>query len=165
MRVKARGSGSTRTSRERIYKNMEVSHMVCMGILIMASVIDIRQRNIPVGMLAAADTGALVYQAVFQKEDVILVAGGAAAGIVMLAVSRLTKEGIGYGDSLGILGLGIYLGLWGLLEVLAGAFFLLALGAAFVLAKKRMSRKSMLPFYPFLAVSYLLCQIGGVYGY
>ncbi len=143
---------------------MKLSQMICMGILTGLSVIDIKCRKIPIGILAAADAGALIYQALFGKEDAALVFGGIAVGILMLAISRLTEESIGYGDSLGIAGLGGYLGFWKLLEVLAAAFFLLAVCGILVLTKKRMERKSALPFYPFLAVSYILYQLGGVYG-
>ena len=163
---KRRGSGHVQSAESKSNgkdKKMKISQMNCMGILTGLSVIDIKCRKIPIGILAAADAGALIYQALFRKEDAALVFGGIAVGILMLAISRLTEESIGYGDSLGIAGLGGYLGFWKLLEVLAAAFFLLAVCGILVLTKKRMERKSALPFYPFLAVSYILYQLGGVY--
>lgn len=138
---------------------VEASQIVCMGILIVISVIDLRNRRIPAGILAAAGTGAFLCQCLCRREDVMLVIGGMGVGALFLFISRVTREGIGYGDSLGILGLGIYLGLWKLLEVLAGAFVLLALCGIVVLIRKKMSRKSVLPFYPFLALSYVICLI------
>ncbi len=62
---------------------------------------------------------------------------------------------MGYGDSWGVVILGIYLGLWGLIEVLSVTFFMLALFAAVVLSKKKMSAKCGIPFYPFLTGGYL----------
>lgn len=58
--------------------------------------------------------------------------------------------------------LGIYLGVWGLLEVLATSFFILgilALGCVTLRRKKSLA----FPFYPFLTVGYLfgVC-IGGL---
>ena len=140
----------------------EVSHIVCMGILILASAIDIKYRKIPVWILSGIIVAAFFYQSLWGGEDVVLIAGGAAVGAAFLLISRVTKEAVGYGDSLGILGLGIYLGLWGLVEILAGAFFMLALCGAFVLAVKRMSRKCALPFYPFLAAAYAIWVIGEI---
>lgn len=139
---------------------MEISQMICLGILVIISVIDTKWRKIPVCILAGMIIGALAYQCFWCKGDIVLIVGGIAVGGVFLIVSRITKEGMGYGDSLGILGLGIYLGLWKLLEILAGAFFLLALSGIFVLAAKRMSRKCALPFYPFLTAAYMVWVIG-----
>lgn len=141
---------------------MEADRIVCLGILVIVSVVDMKYRKIPVGILAVMIAGACVFQCLCHKEDTALIAGGVAVGIVFLFISRVTKEGVGYGDSLGILGLGIYLGLWKLFEVLAGALFLLALCAIVVLAGKKMSRKAALPFYPFLTAAYVLWMAGEI---
>lgn len=135
---------------------MEISQIVCLGILIIISVIDIKYRKIPVGVLAAANIGALVYQCLCYGGDILLIIGGMMTGAVFLIISKVTGEGIGYGDSMGILGLGIYVGLWNILEILAGAFFVLAVCAIAVLIKKKMSRKGALPFYPFLTIAYII---------
>ena len=121
---------------------MEISRMICFGILAGMSVLDIASRKVPVKAL-------------------LILAAGAAVGVLFIFMSKVTKEGIGYGDSLGIFVLGMYLGVWSLLEVLSGAFFLLAISAAVLLAGKRMSRKCALPFYPFLTIGYALWMIGG----
>ena len=100
----------------------EISQMICMGILLSLSVIDIHFRRIPADIL----------------------------------VSKVTREGFGYGDSWAILALGIYLGLWGVLDVLVGTFCFLAVAALVCLTAKKMSRKHTIPFIPFLAAGYLL---------
>lgn len=141
---------------------MEVDQIVCLGILIIVSVIDIKYRKIPVEILAAMNAGAVVFRCLCHREDVVLIAGGIVTGIVFLFISKGTKEGVGYGDSLGILGLGIYLGVWKLFEVLAGAFFMLTICAIIVLAGKKMSRKAALPFYPFLTAAYVLWMAGEI---
>lgn len=51
-------------------------------------------------------------------------------GILFLLISKVTEEGFGYGDSLAILILGIYLGFWGLIGVLSGAFLLLVMAVS-----------------------------------
>ena len=79
----------------------EVSHIVCMGILILASAIDIKYRKIPVWILSGIIVAAFFYQSLWGGEDVVLIAGGAAVGAAFLLISRVTKEAVGYGDSLG----------------------------------------------------------------
>ena len=70
---------------------------------------------------------------------------------------------IGYGDSLAILILGIYLGIWGLLEVLMTAFFILGIIGLICVVIKRKKKGLAFPFYPFLTVGYLLgVCIGGI---
>ena len=90
------------------------------------------------------------------KGDLRMLLGGTGVGAVFLLVSRMTGEGVGYGDSWLILILGIYLGMWKLLEVLAGTCLLLAVTSVICLTVKRMSRRCTLPFVPFLAAGYLL---------
>ena len=90
------------------------------------------------------------------------IAGRRLIGMIFIGISKITREAIGYGDSLAILILGIYLGVWGLLEVLATSFFILGiLALGFVTLRRKKSLA--FPFYPFLTVGYLfgVC-IGGL---
>lgn len=134
----------------------EISRFVCLGILAGMSVMDIKVRKIPILMLVTGIVAAIIYQVVFRTENLMIVIGGMAIGVFFFLVSMITGENIGYGDCFGILGLGIYLGIWKLLEVLAGTFFLLTCGAMVALLRKKMSKKCALPFFPFLAAGYLL---------
>ena len=139
----------------------EISQVFCMGILLSLSVIDIHFRRIPVDILVMASIAALVYQGITRQADLWMAAGGAGVGILFLLVSKVTREGFGYGDSWAILALGIYLGLWGVLDVLAGKFCLLAAASLICLTAKKMSRKHTIPFIPFLAAGYLLSVLTG----
>lgn len=138
-----------------------VSQWMVAGILVSLSVVDIHYRRIPVDMLVLMNAAVVLYQILVRRESILLVAGGAGVGVLFFLISRVTREGIGYGDSWAILILGIYLGLWGILEILAVTFLLLTVAAVFCLARKRMSRKKTIPFYPFLAAGYLVCIVAG----
>lgn len=130
-----------------------------MGILAWISVIDLRTRKIPVSLLMILNLLVLIRQICrlsSGREDAVLIMGGMGVGAVFFLVSRVTKEGIGYGDSWMILILGIYLGVWGLLEVLSYACLLLAAASVVCLSVKKMSAGYTLPFVPFLAAGYLL---------
>lgn len=137
----------------------ELSQMICMGILLSLSVIDIHFRKIPTDILVLASIAALAYQGMTGKADLWLAAGGAGVGILFLMVSIVTREGLGYGDSWAILVLGLYLGLWGVLDVLIVAFGLLAVASIICLTVKKMSRKHSIPFIPFLAAGYLISML------
>ena len=76
-------------------------------------------------------------------------------GLLLLLISKCTKEAIGYGDSLMILLLGMYLGGMRVLLVLFWASFLAGICSLFLLLGRKRKKKEALPFLPFLAVSYL----------
>ena len=80
----------------------------------------------------------------------ILWLSGAVVGLLFLAIGKVTGEALGYGDGVLIGILGIYLGIWDLLGLLATTFFLTALFAAAVLVISKFKRKSAFPFVPFL---------------
>lgn len=133
----------------------KISEMACLIVMIALSVKDIKMHKVSAYGLLAAGAASICYQWVIGKMDIKLILGGIVVGMLFIVISKVTQEGIGYGDSLGILILGIYLGIWGLLTVVSIAFFLLLCVMIPLLFIKRMSRKCALPFYPFLTIGYL----------
>lgn len=137
----------------------KVNEVICLLILLFFSIMDIQMRKVSVYMLAAAGAGSILYQLLAGKMNLWLLAGGCLIGVSFVLLSKITDEGIGYGDSIGILVLGIFLGFWRVLTVISTAFFLLLCVLIPVMWKKRMSRKAALPFYPFLTGGYLCLMI------
>ena len=145
-----------------MFQMWTVSRIVAMVILTGLSFMDYKIRKVPRDVLLLCMAGTVLYQAVTQNIDWMVSLGGGLIGMIFIGISKITREAIGYGDSLAILILGIYLGVWGLLEVLATSFFILgilALGCVTLRRKKSLA----FPFYPFLTVGYLfgVC-IGGL---
>ncbi len=133
----------------------KISQGMCLLGLVGLGVEDIRKKKIPGWILGVGIFVSTFYQGFTREESLPVILGGAALGMLFLFISKGTREGIGYGDSLGILVLGIYLGIWKLAEVLCVSFFLLFFAAMFFFFKKK-NRKYGIPFYPFLAAGYLL---------
>ena len=79
---------------------------------------------------------------------------GAGIGLIFIGISKMTKEALGYADSLLIVTLGILLGIKKLLLVLWIAFSLAAVFSAIGLLLKKFSRQLAFPFLPFLTISY-----------
>jgi len=134
---------------------MFVEIIIAISLLGLA-IVDIFRKRIPlmvvVGLILTA-IGAVLFTHSF---DWVLTLGGALVGLVFILVSKITKEGIGYGDSLLILALGIYLGFWKVMVLIMIAFFLSALFAIFVAIIRKKGRKTRFPFVPFLAFSYVV---------
>lgn len=141
----------------------EIGQIGCGVYLCMLSVIDIWIRRLPVLGLAAGGIAAAIWCAYQGEIPPVLSLAGAATGVVFIGVSKVTEEGFGYGDSILILVLGIYLGFWNLLGVLLGAFFLSAGFAVIALYFRMFNRNTGYPFVPFLCTSYILwASLGGM---
>ena len=140
-----------------------VSRIIAMVILTGLSFMDYKIRKVPRDVLILCVAGAVIYEMVTQNVDWLVSVTGAGIGVMFMGISKVTQEAIGYGDSLAILILGIYLGIWGLLEVLATAFFILGILALSCLILKQKKKTLTFPFYPFLTAGYLfgVC-IGGL---
>lgn len=132
----------------------EVSQIGYAVYLCILSIIDIWLQRVPLWLLAAGGAGAVIVRACQAEVPLALVLAGAGVGAIFLVISRITREGFGYGDSLLIVIMGIFLGLWNLLGVLLGAFLFSAAFAVIFLIYKGPDRKAGYPFVPFLLISY-----------
>lgn len=132
----------------------EISQAGCLFYLGSLSVVDIRSRKIPIWLLAAGGFLAVGFQIIWGEMPGILIVLGGAVGLVFLAVSKATEEAFGYGDSILIGILGIYLGFWNLMSLLTVTFLVAAGTAMAVLVRRKFRRKTMLPFVPFLGIGY-----------
>lgn len=136
-----------------------ISQIICLVILIIMSIVDIQYHKVPIDILIIGNVSAVLYQIYKMcsfEVNIWQIAGGAGIGFAFLLISKVTREGIGYGDSWGILSLGIYLGFVKLIEVLAGALFIVVIVSIIMLCIKKMSRRYCLPFFPFLTVGYVM---------
>lgn len=134
--------------------------VIIFGMMLFLSVADIRSRKIPTtglllwGVVTIAYQGWMVWRGEIRIENVCL---GAGVGILFLIISRITEEAIGYGDSVAITILGAYLGFWGILENLAGAFFISAIWSIWQVSIQKSKRS--ISFFPFLTTGYLFLLI------
>ena len=141
---------------------MFVMQLCWSGYLCFLGWLDIRHRKIPLLYLLLG-IGVALSVLFFQEQGMwILSLGGAGIGVAFLGISKITKEAIGYGDSLLILGLGILLGFWQVMAVLVVAFSLTAISSMVLLVLKKMNRRTTLPFIPFLALGFLINFISGI---
>lgn len=132
----------------------QIAGIICMGFLISLSVMDIKYRKLPGTMLAMAGILAFVYCIVFERRNMWLSIAGLLVGMFFVFLSKVTREGIGYGDSLLFCILGLYLGIWRFLELLVISWLLVALAAMFMLVIQRFYRRSAFPMVPFIAVGF-----------
>lgn len=127
------------------------------------AVMDFKYRKLPLKTLLSGLFIAAAGCLCGREISPVLLATGGCIGIVFLLISRVSGESFGYGDSILILIIGIFLGFWNLMYLLLGAFSMAAVFSAVMMIKHRFNRKSSFPFVPFLAAAYLGGMFIGTY--
>lgn len=127
------------------------------------AVMDFKYRKLPLKTLLSGLFIAAAGCLCGREISPVLLATGGCMGIVFLLISRVSEESFGYGDSILILIIGIFLGFWNLMYLLLGAFSMAAVFSAVMMIKHRFNRKSSFPFVPFLAAAYLGGMFIGTY--
>ena len=127
------------------------------------AVMDFKYRKLPLKTLLSGLFIAAAGCLCGREISPVLLATGGCMGIVFLLISRVSGESFGYGDSILILIIGIFLGFWNLMYLLLGAFSMAAVFSAVMMIKHRFNRKSSYPFVPFLAAAYLGGMFIGTY--
>ena len=132
----------------------EIMQMGMMMTLAAVAVWDILYRKFRVGVLLLILFLAIGCKLLAGNMVIVDMIAGMVVGCGFLLISKLTNEAFGYADSLMILTLGIFMGVWELFLLLILAFSLAAIFAGAGMLLKKFSKDFSIPFIPFLAVSY-----------
>lgn len=126
-----------------------------MGVLIMSSVFDLKNKEIPAptlvmaAFISAISAGIQLSHNKSACPDILL---SLLPGVVMIAAAFLSREGIGYGDGLMALSIGPSLGFEIMLIGTLAAFFLSSIISIALMGFKKAGRKTKIPFVPFITV-------------
>ncbi len=121
----------------------------CGGLLFLAFLTpeDIREQRVSVGKLAAGTILALIYRALHGHMNAAFLAGALAPGIALLILAAVFREGIGSGDGLAAMVLGLWTGgLWTFWVICVAVMLTGLFAVGYVITKKR----ETIPFIPFL---------------
>ena len=121
----------------------------CAGLLFLAVLAkeDIREKKISVNKLVWFALIAAMYRILIRQFTWQEIAGCLIPGGMLLLLSWITKESIGYGDGMAVMVLGLWLGGWFTLQVLGIGIILSGIYAGIRLARRK---KDAIPFIPFL---------------
>lgn len=122
------------------------------------SVEDIRFKsiNIIAGFALAAAMAGFSF---WHGNDAVKLVVGCIPGIVAAVLSAVTRGKLGIGDAIVILAVGIWCGIDKTGLILMIALACAALVAAVLLVIKKATRKTALPFIPFIFAGYITCEI------
>lgn len=133
----------------------EVENWTMLLALMTVSISDIRKKEIPVVSLILMSVSLLILRIFVLNTTWEATSGGIVVGVLFFAISRLTREAIGYGDSWVILFLGICLGGVVTIQILFWASFMTSVFSIIKCIRHGWNRKQTLPFLPFLTVAYI----------
>lgn len=139
---------------------VNISYLLVALLLITESYFDIKTKKINIIFLLFFTVTGVAAALFFKQNGVVSALLGALEGIILLGIAYVTKEGIGYGDGMVILGTGLILG-WrnNILMFFAGLLFS-SLFSIILLIKDK-NRKKRIPFIPFLTLGYLFITLEG----
>ena len=136
-----------------------------LAVLVVSSIEDIRKKEILLWEICtcAVLSVAAVFMAFYKGSlDIMDVLLSILPGAILLFLSFISREGIGYGDGLIVLAAGPSLGFYDLLTMLMTAIILSGLFSGLLLIFKRAKRKTRIAFAPFLAAG---CAVAIALGY
>lgn len=131
-------------------------NIVTITALVICSYVDIRYRKVEkrtAGIYAAAVFAGRLTEG---GNGIAALFTGLVPGILFLFLSFMTRQGLGYGDSILILILGASVGIEAELEILLLAFGLSGIWAIILLFRKRGNVRQEFPFVPFLLAGTVL---------
>lgn len=129
---------------------------VGMGLfLLYCAVCDLKKGQIQTNMLCACAAVTLLSVFLCCEQSAATSLVGGLLGFCFLAVSYITREAVGYADSILLIILGIFFGAEELLILMLVAFGTAALVALVGIVCGKWNRKKTLPFVPFLLLGYM----------
>ncbi|MCM1135179.1 MAG: prepilin peptidase [Clostridium sp.] len=124
-----------------------IAKLVCLLLLGRLAAEDIREKELSVGMILAAALGGVVYRRVIGQFFWKGMMADILPGAVLVLLSFLTGESIGYGDGALVMTLGLWLGGPSILTMVGVGIMLSGVYGVFCLIK---GKKEPIPFVPFL---------------
>lgn len=123
--------------------------------LFVCSMWDLRTKKIPIWLLSVGAGGIILFHIFCKNINLFSTLGGIGLGMICLLISKVTKEALGYGDSILICLLGSYVGFINILWIITTAFGLAGIFSLIFFVGKNRYKEKAIPFIPFLAISYM----------
>lgn len=130
--------------------------------LIINAITDWKEKNVYVPFSLFFGILGVIAMIFEENMEISSFAGGVALGVTLMLFSVLSQGGLGLGDGIVVMVLGIWLGGWKSVLIFMGGLCLAAVAGVIKLCLKKAGRKSELAFIPFLTLSYMVFCIGDV---
>lgn len=149
----------------------QCKRMGCMALLAAAAAVDFRQKVIPNHLLlsgVAVRVVLLAAELIFEREEIVAtilseLLGAVGIFFVCMVFLLLMKNSIGMGDVKLFMVMGLYLGLYSMMNAIMSSLVIAFISAVILLLAHRKGKKDSLPFAPaVLAGTYLSIFLTGI---
>lgn len=134
---------------------MNLLFILEMIFLVLQTIKDVKTQKLDLWEMVIFLTAGLLLKIFWLREGVWEIIPGMSVGIIMLGISYLTEEAMGYGDGMVVLVTGVLCGIKTVLLTIYIAFFLMSILALWLLIKKGFSYKARIPFVPCILAGFL----------
>lgn len=139
----------------------KIVHICLIIILGVICVFDIKRKKIPVYMLIILAAAGIISNFTVGEFDIEKRIIAMLPGMILLIVSMITKQQIGYGDGMIILIMGLYIDIDDILSIVLSSFLLSSIAAIILMTVFKKKKNFEMAFSPFLLIGYGLVK--GVY--
>lgn len=126
--------------------------------LTLLTISDVRKRSVSIASLVILFLLSVAL-GIAGKRGIGQMLVGAIPGLVTVILAVITKGKIGLGDALVFVAIGIWCGIKMILSVFFVALFLCSVVGVTLILMKKASRKTALPFIPFILAGYVICEL------
>ena len=141
-----------------MYKIVHICLIIILGVI---CVFDIKRKKIPVYMLIILAAAGIISNFTVGEFDIEKRIIAMLPGMILLIVSMITKQQIGYGDGLIILIMGLYIDIDDILSIVLSSFLLSSIAAIILMTVFKKKKNFEMAFSPFLLIGFGLVK--GVY--
>lgn len=120
------------------------------------SIQDMKQKKINTWLVVAGGLLLVIALLIWRPITIMESLSGLLVGVSVIALSKVTGGKIGMGDGMILCVTGLWLGLWGNMELFAYALLAAALVSLVLLVLRLVNRKKSIPFIPFLLFGYIV---------
>ncbi|ROR23669.1 leader peptidase (prepilin peptidase)/N-methyltransferase [Mobilisporobacter senegalensis] len=124
-------------------------------ILVISSIKDIKRRRISMSIIVPGIIILLICLPFRNNISIVNGLFGTIVGISMIGIGRLSRWQIGMGDGIVLILTGIGLGFWENAFLFLYALLLIFLFSVILLFLKKITKKTTLPFIPFIFLGYI----------
>ena len=141
-----------------MYKIVHICLIIILGVI---CVFDIKRKKIPVYMLIVLAAAGIISNFTVGEFDIEKRIIAMLPGMILLIVSMITKQQIGYGDGMIILIMGLYIDIDDILSIVLSSFLLSSIAAIILMTVFKKKKNFEMAFSPFLLIGFGLVK--GVY--
>lgn len=136
-----------------------IYHIVTLAFLTVNSITDLKNKRVYLVVSVAFAIAGIIVNIIFRRHSLISILLSLGIGVILIIISKVTREAIGMGDGIIILVLGVLNGAYENLLISLYGFLISFLVSAFLLITRKLGRKDKIPFIPCLLAGYIITLI------